>query len=626
MMHTSGEDSAMRLKLIHLSVVGNDKPAAVIDFGERLTIIHGASDTGKSHIFDLIHYSLGLSKEIEVPPEGAGYQYVHLGIQTEDEGIITLVRDLTGGRIGLYQGAHREFLRDPAPEYLLPNHTSKNPRSVSRYLLGRMSLDNQFVRRNQNNITRMLELRDVLRLAAVGEADILLKRSPIESGQHADRPVESAIFRMFIEGQDDSGLVAIPKADELKAASANKVEILDQVIAKFETELEDVPSLDQLLDQLAKLNTTIVAISTSVEGTSAKRDRHVRQRSELTIRVARIRERCTEITTLEARFGLLLVQYDSDLERLDLLSQATDVLSPVGSDACPFCGAGREHQHWDIAESADNSFFVAAVTAEEAKIRSLRVDLLKTIEALREEIIEIRQEESSAAGQIAEFTTKILRWDDRVKEPGTQLSSALSVRSRLEREIEAHRRLLDLLMLRSVVATVVKPKTSTEVPIAATDLHRFDRIASSVLAEWAFSDDSIVSYSISERDLIVDQRKRSSRGKGVRSILHALFNVALAEYCLQRDFRHPGFVILDSPIVTYRQSDEPNASGEDETITTNVVDAFYAYLQQQFSGQSLVLENKSPLSPLPDGTKEYFFGGEYSDHGRRGFYPDPETS
>lgn len=598
-MFRSREDSAMRLKLIHLAVVSNEKPAAVVEFGERLTIIHGASDTGKSHIFDLIHYALGLSKEIETPPEGKGYQYVNLGIQTEDDGVVTLVRDLTGGQIGLYQGEHRELVREPAPEYLLPNHTSKNPRSVSRYLLGRISLDNQFVRKNQNNITRMLELRDVIRLAAVGEESILSKKPPIEFGQYTDRPVESAIFRMFIEGQDDSGLVEIPKIAALKTASANKVEILDQVIAKLETELEDVPPLEQLLDQLAKLNATVAAASTSVEGTSAKRDRHVRQRSEFTNRVSQIRERRIEITTLEARFGLLLVQYDSDLERLDLLLQATDVLSPVGSDTCPFCGAGREHQHWTVADPTDESNFTAAVNAEETKIRSLRIDLLKTITALREEGLELLDEESSISGQISELTTKILSWDDRVNEPGSQLSSALEIRSRVERQTEAHRRRLDLLSLRGVVATVAKPKTSTEVPIASSDLHKFDRIASSVLAEWAFSDDSIVSYSSADRDLIVDHRTRSSRGKGVRSILHALFNVSLAEYCLQRGFRHPGFVILDSPIVTYRQSNEPNVSGEDETITTNVVDAFYAYLQQKFSGQSLVLENKSPLSPLP---------------------------
>ena len=38
----------------------------------------------------------------------------------------------------------------------------------------------------------------------------------------------------------------------------------------------------------------------------------------------------------------------------------------------------------------------------------------------------------------------------------------------------------------------------------------------------------------------------------VRAILHAAFTLSLAQYCFDRDFPHPGFVVLDSPLVTYR--------------------------------------------------------------------------
>ena len=80
-------------------------------------------------------------------------------------------------------------------------------------------------------------------------------------------------------------------------------------------------------------------------------------------------------------------------------------------------------------------------------------------------------------------------------------------------------------------------------------------------------------------------------------------------------------MILDAPVVTYRQPGDPELSGEDETISTNVVDAFYVYLQNQFGGQSLILENKSPVSPLPEGSREYFFGGMTATTQRTGFYP-----
>jgi hypothetical protein len=46
-----------------------------------------------------------------------------------------------------------------------------------------------------------------------------------------------------------------------------------------------------------------------------------------------------------------------------------------------------------------------------------------------------------------------------------------------------------------------------------------------------------------------------------------------------------------------------------------------AYLQNHFGGQSLILENKSPVSPLPEGGREYFFGGTTTSTVRTGFYP-----
>ncbi|MGP5611224.1 hypothetical protein ACTXON_10060, partial [Brachybacterium alimentarium] len=187
------------------------------------------------------------------------------------------------------------------------------------------------VRKNQNNDTRMLEWRDVVRLSAVDEETIITKRSPIESGQYQHRPVEAAIFRLFIQGDDDSGLVPIPKSAELKKISANKLEVLDRIIADLEQELADSPPLDQLRDQLARLNYSLATASDALDDVSAARDSLVAQRSENANALADLRERHDEVASLGSRFGLLRSQYDSDLSRLEMLSQVTEVLA-VGEE------------------------------------------------------------------------------------------------------------------------------------------------------------------------------------------------------------------------------------------------------------------------------------------------------
>lgn len=614
-----------RLQLIHLTVVGKNLPPATIEFGDKLTVIHGASDTGKSHVFDLIRYAFGLDKAIDIPDEGKGYQYVHLGFGVGDGRIITLVRDLTGGNIGVAEGDVRELTSQPPAEYLDPRHVTKDPNSASRRLLSLAGLDEMYVRRNQNNDTRMLEWRDVIRLTSVDEETIITKRSPIESGQYQQRPVEAAIFRLFIQGDDDSGLVPIPKAAELKKISANKLEVLDRIIGDLERELNDSPSLDELRQQLARLNNSLATASGALDDVSATRDDLVVQRSENANAIASLRERHDEIASLSSRFGLLRTQYDSDLSRLEMLAQVADVLAVGEEGDCPFCGAQAEHQHWREMDSgdADTETFAVAVASEQTKIRALRAELDQTIEAIQRERQEIEEQVASLVDRNSEITAEVRRYDREMRAPAISLAPLLETRSEVERQINTHLRLLDLLALRASTAQVEKPKTSTEVPIAAGDLRQFDNVAEEILRQWSFPSGSSVHYSVSERDVVVDQRPRRTRGKGVRSILHALFNVALAEYCLRRGYKHPGFVILDSPIVSYRQAGDPQLTGEDETISTNVVDAFYAYLQDGFHGQSLILENKSPVSPLPNGSREYFFSGTNSDAGRPGFYPVP---
>ena len=612
-----------RLHLVHLTAVGKNVAPATIEFGDRLTVIHGASDTGKSHVFDLLSYAFGIAQTIELPDEAKGYQYVHLGVRSAESNIVTLVRDFDGGRIGLVEEDLRELMTEPAPEYLAPKHVSKDPRSVSRYLLSLTDLDESVVRTSQYNETRPLQWRDVFRLTAVDEETILTKRSPIEFGQYHDRPVEAAIFRMFIEGQDDSGLTPIPKAAELKKISANKLQVLDQVIAELEQEVAASPPVDQLRDQLARLNGSLIAASRALNEVSSERDELVLRRAANTENLASFVERQDELGSLEARFELLNTQYESDLSRLEMLAQASDVLAVEDDGSCPFCGAEPAHQHWPESPLATDepATFAAAIVSEQHKIMSLRANLDETISSIRAERQEITVRASALSGDNAHLTAQIRRLDTEIKTPGGELSPLLETRSRVEREIDSHNRLLNFLALRTVTAQVDKPKTSTEVPIVSGDLHQFDMVAQKMLRQWSFSDDSTVHYSTSERDLVVDQRLRRVRGKGVRSILRALFNVSLAEYCLRRDYRHPGFVILDSPVVTYRQPGDPELSGEEETISTNVVDAFYGYLQNQFGGQSLILENKSPVSPLPEGSREYFFGGTAATTQRTGFYP-----
>ena len=52
-------------------------------------------------------------------------------------------------------------------------------------------------------------------------------------------------------------------------------------------------------------------------------------------------------------------------------------------------------------------------------------------------------------------------------------------------------------------------------------------------------------------------KRRAANGKGVRAILHAAFNVAVIVYAIENRLPHPGFLVLDTPLLTYRTDNIP---------------------------------------------------------------------
>jgi len=100
----------------------------------------------------------------------------------------------------------------------------------------------------------------------------------------------------------------------------------------------------------------------------------------------------------------------------------------------------------------------------------------------------------------------------------------------------------------------------------------------------------------------------------MRAVLNAASLLGLAQYCLRNDLPHPGFVVLDSPLVTYKDpKNVPNL--EDEAIPDTVVQASYKYLDSGFLGQCVVMENTEPDDAVMAGKIIEFTGSSYERQG-----------
>jgi AAA domain len=146
-------------KFLELSVVGTGKRPATVSFREGLNVISGASETGKTYIFECIDFVLGGKTPPPPIPEANGYDQVQLQLESYEGALFRLERGLTGGQIRCVpltfsaEGAEADL-------YLSERHASDSTKSLSSFLLKLSGLNDKRVRTNQFGSTKDVSFRN----------------------------------------------------------------------------------------------------------------------------------------------------------------------------------------------------------------------------------------------------------------------------------------------------------------------------------------------------------------------------------------------------------------------------------------------------------------------------------
>ena len=607
-----------------VSFFGPQKQPATVTFGPGLNVIYGASNTGKSFIVEAIDFMLGGKPPLRDIPERVGYDLVLLALETLDGELFTLWRSMDGGGFRLYEGLHQTPpLTDTPHKQLDERHNDRNDGNLSSFLLGLCSLSGKRVRKNSRNETNSLSFRNIARLMIVNEAEITQQSSPLVDGNPINSTPNLATFKLLLTGTDDSALVASNKREPEELSREAQLQLLDQLLDDYRDRLKELTkSPKELEEQLGKIDDSMRQQAMQVNTTESQFQEAAGKRRELRKKLEDIRERRSEVGAMLERFSLLDQHYESDIERLRAIEEGGTLFNVLGSGHCALCGAAPEHHRADAECDGNIDAVVQAARKEIAKIEVLRSELATTVSNLERESASFDRKMPAALKELESISEAV---DELISPKLSKLRKSYSEfadkRAEVREALALYATVQDMERRRADLEKGSEDEkagglASTEIP--TTVAHSFAKTVEGILTGWHFPEAGDVYFDSKTRDLVIAGKSRNAFGKGLRAITHAAFTLGLLAFCRARQTPHTGFVVLDSPLLAYREPD----GKEDDLTGTDLQEQFYAYLEALPSGtQVIVVENTDPPMNISARDQSQMFG-KNPHHGRYGLFPN----
>lgn len=610
-----------RLKLTKLILAGENKKDAIINFKGGLNVIAGASDTGKSFAFECIDFALGSSSNPKTVPEMKGYRSVFLEIEDiGQEEIFTLRRNFSEdekNEIFIYYSNYQE--KDAAEvEKLSVTHNAK--KSLSKKLLNCCDCTYKYVMKNTKGDTRAFTFRSFSPLIMINELRITARHSPIyhtdSRGSTFATPARTA-FKTVISGIDYKKEEKKENTEIIKAKLKGKIEQLSQIIDEIRIEN------NELIKDTEDINTEksieIIELNKFIKEKSEEIKKYELDYKEIQTEIEIKNTELKHLLNNNNKFVLLKKNYLSDLERLEFIYDAFDLTQQLVEVECPIC-----HSPMKVNEMEKSDDYYEALATEKIKIEVQLAELDETIKDLSDEIISKKQRISKLENYKEEITDNLNNnLGPIVAEKVKKVQELMDAQERINLITRNEKRInkynTEISKWQEKIDSTGQEKGKKIEDLPETYTNELCKEIKFLLQGCDFiGKEGKIKYNNATEDVEVGEKEKASYGKGARAIINSTFLIGIMNYCYKRNLCHPGIVVLDSPLTTYKEKDKKD--GDDETITKGTKEKFYEMLAEQKNGQIIIFDNEEPSSTVKTKINYLHFSGD-STVGRKGLIP-----
>ncbi|MCD9015206.1 hypothetical protein [Parachryseolinea silvisoli] len=604
-----------------ISVGGPNKKPAEIVFKPGCNVVTGASDTGKSYIFALIHYLFGKSELPKNIPESAGYEFAMVEIRAFDDDFVTTLYRAFGKNIvyAKYCGLDVFFKSDAVSKEFKTKGDVSGASHISSFLMHLSGLENKKVLRSKSKgKTENLSFASLRNLLWIDEEEIIRQSSPFYfSGDYSSYTRDQSTLKVLLSGEDFNNVK--PKEDKVikEKKITSKIEFALSRINAYTVERK--LAVDTLNSATGGNPDSLTSLNSKLEIDLVELDRIT---NEIYLFQSKKTGTLTELAytnELSRRFKVLSQQYKSDFERLEFILEADILSSQLGDTACPVCSSKINEAAFTHMREVDD--FRQAGKTEIQKLSDKRHGLESTIIDVIRKQLDLEDELLGIDETITYLTNLSDQMQPRIEDTKgilTELLAQQKIANKIEfidDEVQGYYKELDRLQ-RHLQAKEKEEELTVIDYFYLIDLSKF---IEERLRLWNYDTNLSVVFNphYTTFDIVISGKERRSFGKGKRSISFAACVLGLLDYCMAKERPLHKLVILDSPLTTF----EEKTSETKSELANAIQSAFFKDLSRTPKDcQIIIFDNKRPAPELHRKLNVQEFTGNPSI-GRNGFFP-----
>lgn len=588
-----------------LTAYGENKIESSIEFSPYLTIICGASNTGKTYIFKCIKYLFGSDKlEIKV---NSGYTKFSMVLCFNNKDI-TFTREINSSDIEVisnYEGVENGI-------YSTDYEKENNINSVYLSLFG---IHEEFkVPLNRNCEMKRFTLRMFLHMLMINEKEIERDLSIV-------LPKEPSIKTYFLSHllyllYETDFSVYDPedskKTKRIKKAAISKY-INDKLFALKERSeaIKNNPFFNSNYDvdkEIQLLTVRLNYIETQLNETFINGQALLKDITERN-------ERLNECTILLNRYVSLESQFTSDIQRLSFISESSFILkNKAENNKCPHCNQTLStNNEFNVNIDTINAE-IFRITSQLDGLMEIKNELLGEINKLNSSLAELQKKKD----EVDTLINTVLKPEKRnIEEKINKFKEFISIQSELK-TLESFDRQwnddLEGLYKKQPKKNIYKPFDLFSIDFS-NDITREIQTILELCDHPRYNN---ASFNIKSFDIEINNNPKSTNGKGFTAFYNTTLVLAFRKYLYETARIKPPFYIIDTPLLGLDV-------GHTHIVKNNLTQGIYNYFVNSVNqSQLIIIENEKdmPNINLKNPKIKYYYFTHDENEGRYGFLID----